>query len=115
MFALLAPVNNVTFIWCRDEIEKERQKKVHEQLRAEGKTDQARADLARLAIIRQEREQAAKRREAETKGMSTWTQWQIATLGGIEWLKPHTHFMAPYEKLQLMIPALYGSVHVWSM
>jgi len=49
----------------REEIEKESQKKLHEQLRAEGKTEQARADLARLAIIRQEREQAAKKRAAE--------------------------------------------------
>lgn len=51
----------------REEIEKEKQKKHFEQLRAEGKTDQARADLARLAIIRQEREAAAKKREVEQK------------------------------------------------
>ncbi|OQV18879.1 hypothetical protein BV898_07132 [Hypsibius exemplaris] len=49
----------------REEIEKESAKKLHEQLRAEGKTEQARADLARLAIIREEREQAAKKRAAE--------------------------------------------------
>ena len=30
-----------------------------------GKTDEARADLARLAIIRKQREEAAKKREAE--------------------------------------------------
>lgn len=51
----------------REEVEKESQKRLHEQLRAEGKTEQARADLARLAIIREEREQAAKRRAAEQK------------------------------------------------
>ena len=55
----------------REEIEKEKQKKHFEQLRAEGKTDQARADLARLAIIRQEREAAAKKREVEQKGLET--------------------------------------------
>jgi hypothetical protein len=31
-----------------------------------GKTDQAKADLARLAIIRKEREEKAKQREAES-------------------------------------------------
>ena len=30
-----------------------------------GKTDEARADLARLAIIRKQREEAAKKRDAE--------------------------------------------------
>ena len=34
-------------------------------MHAEGKTDEARADLARLAIIRKQREEAAKKREAE--------------------------------------------------
>ncbi|XP_055348433.1 28 kDa heat- and acid-stable phosphoprotein-like [Paramacrobiotus metropolitanus] len=51
----------------REEIEKEKNRQLQEKLRAEGKTEQARADLARLALIRQEREQAAKRREAEAK------------------------------------------------
>jgi protein-disulfide isomerase len=39
---------------------KERYWKLHEQ----GKTDQARADMARLAIIRQEREEKARQRKA---------------------------------------------------
>lgn len=34
-----------------------------------GKTDQAKADLARLAIIRKQREEAAKKKEEEKKGM----------------------------------------------
>lgn len=34
-----------------------------------GKTDQAKADLARLAIIRKQREEAAKKKEEERKGM----------------------------------------------
>lgn len=33
-----------------------------------GKTDQAKADLARLAIIRKQREDAAKKKEEEKKG-----------------------------------------------
>ena len=34
----------------------------------EGKTEEAQADLARLALIRKQREEAAKRREEEMKG-----------------------------------------------
>jgi hypothetical protein len=34
-------------------------------MHAEGKTEEARADLARLAIIKQQRAEAAKRREEE--------------------------------------------------
>ena len=34
----------------------------------EGKTEEAQADLARLALIRKQREEAAKRREEEIKG-----------------------------------------------
>jgi hypothetical protein len=34
-----------------------------------GKTDQAKADLARLAVIRKQREDAAKKREDEKKGI----------------------------------------------
>lgn len=33
-----------------------------------GKTDQAKADLARLAIIKKQREEAAKKKEEEKKG-----------------------------------------------
>lgn len=51
----------------REEIERQRAAAAYQKLHAEGKTDQARADLARLAIIRQQREEAAKRREAEKK------------------------------------------------
>lgn len=36
-------------------------------MRAEGKTEEARADLARLAIIRKEREAKAKEREIAKK------------------------------------------------
>ncbi|XP_023312859.1 28 kDa heat- and acid-stable phosphoprotein-like [Anoplophora glabripennis] len=52
----------------REEIERQRAQAHYQKLHAEGKTDQARADLARLAIIKQQREEAKKRREAEQKG-----------------------------------------------
>jgi hypothetical protein len=38
------------------------------QLHEQGKTDQAKSDLARLAKIRAEREQASARRKAEAEG-----------------------------------------------
>lgn len=40
------------------------------KLHLEGKTDQAKADLARLAIIKKQREEAAKKREELRKGES---------------------------------------------
>ncbi|XP_028331969.1 pdgfa associated protein 1a [Gouania willdenowi] len=47
----------------REEIEKQKSKERYMKLHLEGKTDQARADLARLAIIKQQREDAAKKRD----------------------------------------------------
>ena len=44
-------------------MQKEQARERHMQLTAEGKTDQARADLARLAIIRKQREDAKKKKE----------------------------------------------------
>lgn len=49
----------------REEVERQRAAAAYQKAHAEGRTDQARADLARLAIIRQQREDAAKRREAD--------------------------------------------------
>lgn len=52
----------------REELEKQRKKLHYQKLQAEGKTEEARADLARLAIIKQQRAEAAKKREDEKKG-----------------------------------------------
>merc|ERR1712241_1384986 len=51
----------------REELEKAKAKANYQKLHAAGKTDEARADLARLAIIRKQREEAAAKREAEKK------------------------------------------------
>merc|ERR1712198_262836 len=51
----------------REEIEKAKAKAHYQKLHAAGKTDEARADLARLAIIRKQREEAAAKREADQK------------------------------------------------
>ena len=60
------------FNWCffflREAIEKEQARQRYEKLHAEGKTDEARADLARLAIVRKQREEAAKKKLQEKEG-----------------------------------------------
>lgn len=61
----------------REELEKQRAQANYQKLHAEGKTDQARADLARLAIIKQHRAEAAARREAEKKGKRDFQNYVI--------------------------------------
>lgn len=51
----------------REELERQKRQANYEKAHAEGKTEQARADLARLAIIKQRREEAAKMREDQKK------------------------------------------------
>lgn len=55
----------------REELEKQKAALHYQKLHAEGKTEEARADLARLAIIRQQREEAARKREQEKKGRNS--------------------------------------------
>lgn len=62
----------------REELEKQKATAHYQKLHAEGKTDQARADLARLAIIKQQREEAAKRREEEKKKKEEAVQQKTA-------------------------------------
>lgn len=56
--------------FSREELEKQRAAAHYQRLHAEGKTEEARQDLARLAIIKQQREEAARKREEEKKRMS---------------------------------------------
>ncbi|KRZ32048.1 28 kDa heat- and acid-stable phosphoprotein, partial [Trichinella pseudospiralis] len=49
----------------KEALEKEQARQRYLKLHAEGKTEEARADLARLAIIRKNREEAAKKRQEE--------------------------------------------------
>jgi len=51
----------------REELEKQKAKAHYQKLHAAGKTEEARADLARLAIIRKQREEAAAKRAADQK------------------------------------------------
>jgi len=53
----------------REEIARQRNIMRQRKLQEEGKTDQARSDLARLALIRKQREEAARKREEQKKGM----------------------------------------------
>lgn len=50
----------------REELEKQKAKERYNKLQAEGKTDQAKADMARLAEIRKRREEEAAKRAATT-------------------------------------------------
>ena len=52
----------------REEIARQRNIMRQRKLQEEGKTDQARSDLARLALIRKQREEAARKREEQKKG-----------------------------------------------
>ena len=56
----------------REEIEKQKAKERYMKMHLAGKTEQAKADLARstLAIIRKQREEAARKKEEERKGKS---------------------------------------------
>ncbi|XP_015692968.1 28 kDa heat- and acid-stable phosphoprotein-like [Oryza brachyantha] len=49
----------------REELEKQKSHERYMKLQEQGKTEKARKDLERLALIRQERAEAAKRREEE--------------------------------------------------
>ncbi|KAJ7305907.1 hypothetical protein JRQ81_010273 [Phrynocephalus forsythii] len=51
----------------REEIERQKAKERYMKMHLAGKTEQAKADLARLAIIRKQREEAAKKKEEERK------------------------------------------------
>ncbi|XP_037111996.1 pdgfa associated protein 1b [Syngnathus acus] len=51
----------------REEIEKQKAKERYMKMHLAGKTDQAKADLARLAIIKKQREEAARKKEGEKK------------------------------------------------
>ncbi|XWS15798.1 hypothetical protein CRYUN_Cryun34aG0032500 [Craigia yunnanensis] len=49
----------------REELEKQRAQERYMRLQEQGKTEQARKDLERLALIRQQREEAARKRDEE--------------------------------------------------
>ncbi|NP_956504.1 pdgfa associated protein 1b [Danio rerio] len=51
----------------REEIEKQKAKERYMKMHLAGETDQAKADLARLAIIRKQREEAARKKDEERK------------------------------------------------
>lgn len=61
----------------REEIEKQRKAANYRKLHAQGKTEEARADLERLAIIRKQREEAQKKRDDEKAGMNDKTYFQV--------------------------------------
>lgn len=65
----LLPLSSLIFFFTfREEIEKQKAKERYMKMHLAGKTDQAKADLARLAIIRKQREEASRKKDEERKG-----------------------------------------------
>ncbi|XP_072532443.1 pdgfa associated protein 1b [Salminus brasiliensis] len=65
----------------REEIEKQKAKERYMKMHLAGKTDQAKADLARLAIIRKQREEAARKKDEERKAKEAAAAAAAATKG----------------------------------
>ncbi|KAJ9563189.1 hypothetical protein OSB04_008349 [Centaurea solstitialis] len=61
----------------REEIEKQRAHERYMKLQEQGKTEQARKDLERLALIRQQRAEAAKKREEEKAELEVYTSLSL--------------------------------------
>ena len=69
-FCIMLQVFVFISLFSREELAKQQATARYRKLHMEGKTEEAQADLARLALIRKQREEAAKRREEEMKGNS---------------------------------------------
>lgn len=65
----------------REEIEKQKAKERYMKMHLAGKTDQAKADLARLAIIRKQREEAARKKDGERKAKEAVQEAAAAAKG----------------------------------
>ncbi|KAL0638113.1 hypothetical protein Q9L58_002894 [Maublancomyces gigas] len=65
----------------REAVEAAAAKERYWKLQEQGKTDQARADMARLAIIRQERDEKAKQRKAELEEKKTASEEKVKSSG----------------------------------
>ncbi|XP_039012970.1 28 kDa heat- and acid-stable phosphoprotein-like isoform X1 [Hibiscus syriacus] len=72
----------------REEIEKQKAHERYMKLQEQGKTEQARKDLERLALIRQQRAEAAKKREEEKAALSIHVEgcWRIFIGSMLEYL-----------------------------
>ncbi|CAI2169427.1 18745_t:CDS:2 [Funneliformis geosporum] len=65
----------------REAAEKEAARQRYWKLHLEGKTDQAKSDLARLAVIKKQREEAALQRKAEQEARAEAQKTKIASQG----------------------------------
>lgn len=66
----------------REAVEAAAAKERYWKLQEAGKTDQAKADLARLALIRQERDEKARQRKAELEEKKAATELKASMKGG---------------------------------
>jgi len=69
--------------YYREQLEHERAQANYQMLHAKGKTEEARADLARLAIVKAKREEAARKRAEEAKGMLELTLCYISAVNSL--------------------------------
>lgn len=53
----------------REEIERQQKESHYRKMHEKGLTDEAQRDLARLALVRKQREEAAQKRQLEKKGI----------------------------------------------
>lgn len=65
---------NETCSFRREELEKQRATAHYRKMHAAGKTDEARADLERLSIIKQKRAEAEEKRKEQQEGRQRWTK-----------------------------------------
>lgn len=68
---------------CREALQKQQAAARYQKLTEEGKTDQARADLARLAVIRKQREEAKRKKDEELAAKETKRQESLNAGKGI--------------------------------
>ena len=54
--------------FCREEVERQKAEASYRKKHKAGQTEEAQRDLARLAIIRQQRAETQRKKEAEKKG-----------------------------------------------
>ena len=56
-------------MYDREEIERQQKESHYRKMHEKGQTEEAQRDLARLALVRKQREEAAQKRQLEKKGI----------------------------------------------
>merc|ERR1719389_1371144 len=67
----------------REELERQQRQRRYQELHKQGKTDEAKADLARLEEVKKRREEAAKKRQEEEAAAKEAEAERLASKGGM--------------------------------